>query len=390
MTSTAKQLVATIIAIVVFTGSLTSCGEFKPPRDAGEIALVVGGRANMPRPQLVSKAREYFKESVLSRDHLVVVGVSGKPEVQLDMQLESKCNSDSGCEGTVSDYEDMLSNDVFNALRAKTPEADTLGAILLAAEVQHQSSKTGPKRIVVIDNALQTSGDLRLQAPGALAADAGKVIEQLGGNSGKLKPLAGTEVLLTGLGSVAAPQPELSLDEQNQLKGLWTKVLSATGAKVVPDLTTFTNTPPLDNLPTVTPVLPPKRIDDPKGVGCARFREDQVGFLPDKSVFADAKRVQDVLAPIAETLREKKIAVTVTGTTALPEDAPFTLSTQRAQAVVKELTNQGVPGSLLQAGGVGTNFAGYVPPYDATGQFIETLAVQNRLVIIAPVGQPCP
>jgi hypothetical protein len=98
---------------------------------------------------------------------------------------------------------------------------------------------------------------------------------------------------------------------------------------------------------------------------------------------------REVLKPVAEQLRSTGLTATVIGTTALPESPPYPLSNQRSGRVADELVALGVPRTALTTAGVGIQFSGYVPPF-RDGRFVETLAVQDRLVIISPIGQQCP
>ena len=122
--------------------------------------------------------------------------------------------------------------------------------------------------------------------------------------------------------------------------------------------------------------------------GCVRLREDQVGFLPDQANLRDANTAGNVLEPVAATLRSSGQSATLIGTTALPEDPPYALSTARAEAILGLLVSLGVDRKKLTAVGVGTNFGDYVSPL-SDGRFNETIAVQDRLVIIVPGGVKC-
>lgn len=381
----APRAVRAVAAVAVLLPLLPACNGPEPPREPGATALVVGGRANMPSPQLTPATRVQLEEAFLSRDELVVVDVSGDPGAER-RTLSHECGSEPACDGALADFFRDLGGQVAG-VRAEVPEADTLGAILLAANELKVADEDGPWQVIVIDSGLQTVGAMPLYTPGALSVEWEAVVEPW--DDSFLSDLADVEVLWIGLGATHEPQPELPPGERTRLERLWTGVLEAGDAEVKfssegldQDLA------PADGVPEVTAVVFEEQADDPDGL-CFRIRDDEVGFLGDEAVFREPELAREVLAPIAEELLDKQLSVTVVGTTALPEDPPYPLSHQRAEAVVEVLAELGVPRSSLVAGGVGTNFAGYKKPVDDRGNFVETLAAQYRLVLIEPVGRQC-
>jgi outer membrane protein OmpA-like peptidoglycan-associated protein len=389
-TSRLRRVTALAAALTVAAGSSTACSSWSPPRDAGALAIVVGVRNNMPMPTLLSEAQEILHTAVLSKDRLFVIGVSGDPKTLLDEQITSECDGAQACDGFAADYEAGLGERLSQPdARANSGEADTLAAILLAARSLAKVDTHGPRQMVVVDSGLQTSGDLLLQAPGAMGAEPAAVVRQLGGEDGKLKDLANISVLYSGLGAVHAPQEPLSSEQRQRLWTLWKTILETGGASATLDEAALPDEPPLPDLPAVTAV----QLDDQKPrtdpLGCTTVRADQVGFVADQAVFVDPGKAREVLKPIADGLVQAQRAATVIGTTALPEDPPYPLSAARAQLVVEELSALGVPPTLLTSGGVGTNFDSWVDPAQPDGSVNETLAVQNRLVFITPVGAKC-
>jgi len=361
---------------------LVACGTISQP-GGGALVIVAGGRSNMPTPKLTGEARTWVEEAVDRRDMLFIVGVSGHPRVVHQEQITTRCDSNQACTSFREDY--LAKTDVRLAkVKADSEEADTLGAIIEAG--RQMQNTTGPKRIVVIDSGLQTTGHLELQAPGAFAADVDTIVQPLADNRG-FKALADTRILLVGLGSYAQPQPQLSSARQDLLEALWERLLTKAGADVTVGTATLRGES-ASGLPTVTVVKEePPRVFTVKD--CFRIREDQVGFVANRATLRDPEAARKVLAPIADELKKSTVVVTVIGTTALPDNPPDLLSERRAKAVIDVLVEMGVKRSLLHPIGVGINFAGYVPPYNKDGSFNETLAVQNRLVIIQPAGAKC-
>ncbi|WP_164842535.1 hypothetical protein [Actinoplanes solisilvae] len=376
-----------LAALLIAALGLTGCGSITPPHEAGGLAVVVGGRSNMPRPALVAQARDDLRDAILSRDTLFIVGVSGRPEVLYSEEIEHDCDSEIACDALVDDYLARI-DELVGAVRADTAEADQLGALAVAADQLAGVSGNGPKRIIMIDNGLQTMGDLPMQAPGALSVDPKEQADAVV-KSKSLPSLQNVDVLLTGLGARYEPQPALSRDAVTRVKDLWSAVLTEAGAKVSVD------TSPLDESQAPNPNQPPVALVEPDDkpapdvTHCYRIRDDQVGFLPGKDQFRDPESAREVLTPIAADLKKLNVTLSVIGTTALPEKSPFPLSTKRAERVAGVLADLGVRRDAMITGGVGTSFSGFKPDTDADGNLIPSLAVQNRLVLITPVGRSC-
>jgi outer membrane protein OmpA-like peptidoglycan-associated protein len=369
---------------VVALPLLVGCGS-QSDRAPGMTAFVAGMRSNMPVPKLVGDSLTWADDDVVNRDTVWVVGVSGRPEVTYQKQITTACDSPTACDGAKSSFRQLI-DEKMTEVKPTAPEADTFGAIVEAA--QQFQGFTGPRHIVVIDNGLQTTGDLELQAPGALGADPQAIVSQELKYPG-VEALKGVQILLTGLGSYAGPQAELSLSREGKLTNLWKVLLEGLGATVKLDTGSLRGESAAA-LPAVSVVLgddPPIKVDPRK---CVTLREDQVGFIANQATLRDPTATAKVLQPVATGLETNGgVAATVIGTTALAEPPPYPLSLARAQTVIEQLIRLGVNRSLLTPQGVGINFGGYQNPVGPDGRFNETLAVQDRLVIIRPIGAAC-
>ncbi|MGH3887202.1 MAG: hypothetical protein ACRDSZ_11665, partial [Pseudonocardiaceae bacterium] len=378
-----------IAAALLLTPACSMFADPAPaPHQPGALALVVGHRSNMPRPQLVgSHGRQVLTDSIRSQDTLYVIDVSGDPQLVYTTEMKGECDSARSCNALARRYESRV-DEAMTQVKAKSPEANTLQAIALAA--RSVAGNPGPKHIIVIDNGLQTVGEMPLQGPGALAADPDQVAQSLDDANRLENLLVGTDITLIGLGNGYAPQKSLSQRKLDQLEALWNKVLRKAGATDVHiETAPLPDEAPGDGLPPVSVVDP---ADEPPLTiaPCTPLRDDQVGFLRNKAEFRDPELARRVLTPIAQKIIAEKITATLKGTTALPQPTgPGSLSDRRAQAVKDVLVSLGTPEASLRTVGLGTNFTGYVDPNAPDGVFKETVAVQDRLVIVELADAHC-
>jgi hypothetical protein len=378
---TRRRGLAAVATLALLIPALTACGGTGP--GSGALALVVGGRNNMPRPTLVPKARAKLRAAFDRRDTLIIVGVAGQPRVRWTQPIASDCDTTTACDAAFGGFATSV-DQLLSRVQAQTAEADTLGAILIGARALQGYS--GTKQMVVVDNGLQTTGAMPLQYPGALMVDPAALVAPWL-KDGRLKDLNNVDMLLTGLGDTEAPQGSVPNDLRRTLETLWSTVLTSGHASVDVDSTDLGDVAPATGLPAVTPVN--FKPDPPHVPGCFRIREDQIGFLGGKAEFRDEVTARKVLIPVAAELRNTGVPSWVIGTTALDDGPDHGLSTRRARTVVGVLKKLHVPAKQLTPSGVGVHFAGFVPDTDASGHLVETIAVQNRLVIIQPAGQQC-
>lgn len=388
MPSRSRQLVAALSLALVLS-AVAACSEKPPPpRDPGALAIVVGGRNNMPKPKLPDDLQNSIVEDAIrSEDTLYIVEVSGKPrQVRDPEKMASKCDGPRSCASVVNHFLKLIEQQIAD-VKASAPEADTLGAIAVAARAIEQSP--GRRQLIVIDNGLQTAGDFRLQNTRVLFTDQDTDLDLLAkrllDNRRLEKTLAGVEITWVGLGSSARLQNTADQRPLDNLRKLWEKILQAAEVAQV----TFAGglqdgAPPAhENLPDVTPVdVEDEPID---GVSsCTTVFDDQVGFLPDRTEFRDPARARAVLEPIARGLIERRQAALLVGYVALPErPEPPRLSQRRADAVRDLLVELGVPASLLRAEGRG--LAPEAPPNPAP----ELLPQYRRVEIISgDCGRP--
>lgn len=357
MFSSFPRRLAWTLPLVLAAATVASCSDFKgapePPRPPGALAFVVGGRNNMPKPELPESLNKVVEDSIRSGDALYIVGVSGRPGLIYDGSAaarSSKCDTVSACRAVVADYQRVIKRKIAET-KATTPEADTLEAIAEAARAIDGSS--GVKQIIVIDNGLQTTGEMPLVSERALFTPPDELAQTLSNGNRLERRLKDVDITWVGLGAAAAPQKAPDQRPRNNLEALWTEVLTTVGAKVRFVGGIKDGSPGHEGMPPVTSVPVEDTVIEP--TGCAKIHEDQVGFIPGKADFKDPAVARSVLEPIAKALIDGNRAATLVGYVALPEEpTPGRLSLRRAIAVKSFLVSLRVPESLLTVEGVGT------------------------------------
>lgn len=351
-----RRLTVTM-SLAMVAVAVTSCGLSpapEPPRDTpGALAFVVGGRNNMPKPQLPDSLDKVIDDSVRSGDTLYIVGVSGEPALLYTKSASresSECDTVSACNAVVADYQGVITREIAK-VKAATAEADTLKAIAEAA--RQMDGHSGAKHVVVIDNGLQTTGEMPLVSEGAVFTPPDELAQMLVNGNRLEQRLKGVDITWVGLGAVAPPQQPPDQRPRDNLEDLWAAVLTASGA-TVRFVGGITDGPPgHEGMPPVTPVPVEDTIIRP--TGCATIREDQIGFIPDKADFRDPAVARAVLEPIAKALIDGQRTARLIGYVALPENPrPDRLSLRRAVAVQDILVSLGVPKQSLNPDGAGT------------------------------------
>ena len=375
MTSRLHRVAAAAAALAAVTGAV-ACSD--PPvrtRDPGALALVAGVRSNMPPPEIPAELRDsLLGDSIGNQDTLYFVQVSGAPRVYHTEDTSSDCDSTDACRYETEDVEAVVDKQLSQA-RADQPEADVLGAIAAAARAM-EGRAGRERRILVIDNGLQTAGEFRLQTPRALFSDPAELVDTLAA-SRRLPDLTGIEVTWVGLGSSAQPQAVPAERPRANLRDLWTAIIEKAGGRTTFAGSLADGAPAAPGLPPVTPV---DVSDTPIDAGnpCPTLFDDQVGFVANQATFRDPERARTVLRPIADGLRARAQRAHLVGYVAQPErPSPRPLSLQRADAVRDLLVELGVPGTLLATEG-----GGLAPNADPNGP-AEALAQYRRVEVLS-------
>lgn len=381
--SHARRLAAGL-ALAALLPAVTACGNSdvaEPTAPTAATAFVVGARGNMPPARLDGEARAAVERAVDSQAMVSVIAVDGQPAVADSSWLRVTGANDVAREKSRQENRAKVETAV-TGVRAEDEETDLLGALDLAA--REVRSVEGAREIVVVDSGLSTTGPLDFTRPGMLDAEPADVVADLEA-ADTLPDLCGIRITVQGIGDTAEPQDPLGIAQRRHLLRIWEAVLGASCAADVTIVERQISGAPHDDVPDVT------EVPLPEPVQCTAttiiLTGGEVAFLPDSADFRDPAAARAVLTPVSQQLTGGGLTATVTGMTANvgPLRGQKTLGKQRAAAVMAELVALGVPGSSLEARGVGSDFAEYVPDGGPEGPLDPAAAAQNRKVVIALV-----
>ena len=314
--------------------------------------------------------------------------VEGNPEQTDSIQIKKseKHLSRTKIKENAKRYANSIFNS-FSALRAKTPEVDTLQTIRLSANTL-ASSGYETKEMVIYDSGLCTTG-LLSQLSGNVLATAPEIVVDKLEVLHALPELNGVSVTWVGLGCVSGEQQRIPDSYMYALKTLWTSIIERSGGQVTFDTTPVTGEE-VEGLPHVSVVEFPADdlgLGDTDGIKTSviAFKEDTVKFLGDKADFIDPLAATAALEPVAEFLianPDRKIIIA--GTTAkVGSGDGIELSNARAQAVRQVLISFGVQASQMECIGLGcTDNCLRVEGHNSDGSLNEEMAAQNRAIYI--------
>lgn len=388
------RLFAGIAVAATLAGGLTACSPEPAPcptDPAGRgLALAVGARANSPLPTTTPEITAELDRIIAASEAedaarpdtdtgptaagVTMVRVDGRPAVDCVVHFNTETNNTPARERAIADFTAAVPARMTGTT-ARAPESDLLEALALAA------SAAGPGgTVVLIDSGLQTVAPLDFREPGLLNAGVETVVTALD-EAGMLPDLSDRNVILSGIGSTAAPQPELNGAQRAHLIELWHRIAEAGGAREVTTLTEPRSTPPRSGLPSVSVVdVPEAGVID---VGCdteSILSDDgPVGFRPDSTEFIDAAAARQELTAFAEWLGSNPTAHGhVTGSIAhYGLDSPGGLSATRAEEVRGLLLELGA-----DPGQVSTEGAGWGPfPSRSAGPDPTSDPLNRRVVI---------
>ncbi|MCU1613502.1 MAG: hypothetical protein JWO98_1042 [Frankiales bacterium] len=378
VTPTLRRAGAVVLSLTL-AAAMAGCGDKTAPTDA--LAVVVGAHSNMPGATLAGKALAAQDRALVTQAYVAIVVADGQPFIAGKPGSLIARDSNSVIQRRDRDTNRQLVDTQLANARAKTLETDLLSALDTAARAI--SSQPGHHTIVVLDSGLSTVAPLDFRTPDLIDSDPAELAASLK-KARQLPDLAGDDVVFQGLGDTAPPQVELGRPQRASLIGIWTAIAKAAGASDVQVEELPLTAKPQPGLPPVSPVV----FDN--GMNCAgsvvTLTGGDVAFVADKAEFKDRAAALTVVGPIAKQMRKAQVTATLTGTTADVGKDRILLSKQRAEAVKTLLVSLGVPADRLRTVGLGSDFPGFVPDHDASGNLIPAAAARNRKVTIELSG----
>ena len=389
----AWRTTALTAAIAVLAGvGLTGCGGSTQPEPPVGLAIAVSKHANGPAVP-VSELQQLIPDRLPGGSRVVIIGIDGSAAgVPIDDKSIKKPEDPSAAD-PLAPEEDAASlrgrlPAKYEAAVADTPESDPYAAISRAALGIRDVA--GPKKLVIIDSMLSTTGLLDLHRLGLEGS-----AEDLWGSvadSRNVPDLSGIDVEVRGLGETSKPQQPLDEAHRKALEGLTRYVLTQAHAASV----TFTypsyREAPAAGLPKVSTVAVttprPAVTPRPAAKACAPYvvSQTRIQFAGDSAQFVDPERAAAVAADVAAAMRKCPGDLVVTGTTSSwgTADGRKTVSLQRATAFRAVLAKaMKVDQESIGVRGAGYDFPEHVQDRRSDGSLDPAKAAQNRTVRVS-------
>jgi len=392
------EALLTIICLAVSAVGFTGCGsrtsaEEESGMDA--VCYAIAPTANSQGLNFNSPlVQDTIFDTILDYGYVSVVLVDGKPELiaadsyDIDDQYKKasknilKTDARAKATALINYMEDQVANDA---------QVDYLEGLRMAVRSLSSLKGYDSKTIVVIGTGLSTQGTLNFKN-NLLSVEPEDVLDQLE-EKDEIPDFTGITVVWQQMGDVASPQQDLSQTQRKRLQEIWGGIVERGGGTFEYDdimanpVNTQASYPTVDtvDLPTETPVDFDAAMFDTEDESPLEepvmLTEEQVSFVPDKSIYLDEKKAIETLQPIADFLAaHKQITVLLAGTTAGDQDSDYTmtLSQERADAVRNSLIQLGVEPSRIAAVGLGSN-----DPWHVYGAGYEgSIASGNRKVVL--------
>ena len=335
-----------------------------------------------------------------------VLIADGHPRTVLEGGVQSAAASSTAAQVRATQAQaiaEAFVNEAADA-QAQCAETDVLGGLSAAAASLAQAP--GSHTVHLFSSLLSTAGVVNLaEHPEWVSAPAGsditseelhaRVVEQL-------KPLLPdmscvSKVVIYGAGVTAGDQAAPNTAQTNDLKDLWSQILTAplsgketegTYPVSVVELPQVTVDVEIPQAPEPEPDPEPEPEPAAEPVAVVNFDDTTVPFVPDTAELANPDAARQAVAELASTMANYPTStVTLVGSTAgcpWREDHGVPLGLERAQAVAKMLTDAGVGAERITVIGLGdqsNDLVKHVPDILADGTQDKDAAQQNRRVV---------
>lgn len=388
-----KKLLSVIIVITLALGAITclgGCGTVFIDKEESDtpvnLSLVMCNRRNFTKMNFNNESvYDAIYEACYTYGSISSVIVDGRPSVHCSYNIAAPDVSvDKTKRAQIAKENAAAIIAACSSAAAKTPEADTLGAITLSAQALSSAKDGEVKKMVVYDSFVSTTSYLNMLKNNFFNADTETVVNKLKAKSA-IPDLTGIDITVVGMGQVCDEQADLPADYQAKLEELWRAIFEAGNANsVTVDKMPLAEVINDADLPEVSEVpMPAKGIDDIGGY--YTFNNDTVKFLPDSCVFADESAAVSALADMANEIKANpSMNITIAGTTASADGDGVALSKSRAEAVKSILVSEfGISGDRIDTLGLGKKDCAFrVDDTNADGTLNESVAPQNRAIYV--------
>jgi outer membrane protein OmpA-like peptidoglycan-associated protein len=381
------------LALLAAALLLAGCGQADTPQASSNadatscatpqgLVLVVGVHRNEPAPGVPVVLACPLGKAIGSRRPVAVVADDGNPFVTLSATVlpVSTANAAAWANDTRAEEDRVLA--AVASAKARTPGADLLGALSVAADEARSAGIAHPT-IAVIDSGLSDRGLINFTEPGMLGADPAQIARFVAAQ-GALPDLRGASVDLIGLGYTTAPQPPLDAAQRVEVDRIWAAVASAAGASV--EIVPFPRSGPGPRtaLPTGIVEVPAVEAFQPEAGQTTIFDDTSpLGFYFDSTQLRDPADAQAELRPMAAWLAAAPgRRATLVGTTDSIGSPAYNkaLSLARANRIAQLLISLGAPPAAISTQGAG--YTADPPDLTPTGSVDPAKAALNRAVRI--------
>jgi hypothetical protein len=239
-----------------------------------------------------------------------------------------------------------------------TPESNLLKAMSIAAD--QLTINTGPRKIFVLGNGIQTAGAIEMQTQGSFpkSPTTAALLSKRLKASGELPDLKGAEVYWYGLGQVDGENQVLSESASTSLTSFWKQVIELANGKLVEVYGQVgAGAPHLQAIPATSIEIPECKT--------RLYESDGVEFRPDTASFKNKRLAIDAARQISANFKSKGCEeIAVTGFAAAGVDKPTymkkkskidatnkALTQSRAAAFSLLIRDAGFTGPIVSIGG---------------------------------------
>ena len=383
-----KRILFNIVTVILLIGLISGC--YSKENSSRSIAIALGSHQYFPEINLRTKeVYNNIYDTSYAYGNVSVIVVDGDPFLYADYQFTSptKHIDSTKRKQIATENTQQIIWESQNAM-AKTPEIDTLKALIMAANVLNSKGCTD-SYILMYDSGFSTTGLLNFAEENLINVDPEDIVSRLK-ELNSVPNLDGIRVIWSGCGEVCGAQSKLTEDYKVKLKAIWTAIIEAGGGSVTICTNALSSNTQKVSLPYCSTIpiiqdslnLTKENLSNP-----IKFDENSsIKFVQDSATFIDEDAAIKELNPIAQCLKANPtINILIIGTTATSgsEEYKKDLSYKRAEACKNTLVNLGVSKEKIQTIGIGsTSCSLHINDLNSDGSLNKEIAPQNRAVYI--------